>query len=245
MAPHPDTQTLVNDWLAYHDIPTSSVRTSHGGDWLTVSSVPVSQADALLGASYQVYRHSETNDTLLRTVGYSLPAALHDHVAVVAPTTYFGGPRAWRRTSHLTPSGNILPDGDAAIQAAAAALAQQADRQPGSLATVPSSCSNTITPTCLRALYNTSTYVPKATAKNTLGIAGYLEEFANHADLKTFLTKFRSDAVSANFTTVKVNGGLDDQTEPGVEVSLLLIVRHEIFTQLVLANTGQPGYPIR
>ncbi|KAI0064450.1 subtilisin-like protein [Artomyces pyxidatus] len=216
VAPHPDTVDLVHAWLDHHGVPASSVSPSHSGDWLTVSSVPIDQADALLGASYQVYRHAETNETLLRTVGYSLPAALHAHVAVVAPTTYFGGPRAWRRTSHLTPNGRILPDGDAHIQAEIAKL----QARPGSLATVPSSCGSTITPSCLRALYNTSTYTPAATSKNTLGIAGYLGQFAIHTDLKTFLTKFRSDAAAANFTVVKVNGGEDNQNDPGIEANL-------------------------
>ncbi|KAI0048738.1 subtilisin-like protein [Auriscalpium vulgare] len=222
VAPHPDTHALVNDWLSHHGVPSSSVSTSHNGGWLTVSSVPVSQADALLGASYQVYRHAETNDTLLRTVGYSLPAILHDHINTVAPSTYFGGPRAWRKTSHLTPNGKILPDGDAEIQAEIAALAKakEASRLPGSLATVPSSCSSTITPSCLRALYNSSTYTPKATSQNVLGIAGYLEEYASHTDLKTFLTKFRSDATAAAFTVVTVNGGLDNQNSPGDEANL-------------------------
>jgi tripeptidyl-peptidase-1 len=55
---------------------------------------------------------------------------------------------------------------------------------PGSDATVPSSCSSTITPACLRALYNTSAYTPAATSENKFGIAGYLEEYANDADLQ-------------------------------------------------------------
>jgi tripeptidyl-peptidase-1 len=55
---------------------------------------------------------------------------------------------------------------------------------PGSDATVPSSCSSTITPACLRALYGTSSYTPAATSTNKLGVAGYLEEYANDADLQ-------------------------------------------------------------
>ncbi|KAI0059034.1 subtilisin-like protein [Artomyces pyxidatus] len=218
VAPHPDTHELVHSWLAHHGIPSSSVSTTHGGDWLTVSNVPVSQADALLGASYQVYRHAETDDTLLRTVGYSLPAALHDHVAVVAPTTYFGGPRALRKTLHPSPNAKLLPDGDALIRAEIAAL--EAIHGPGSAASVPSSCKSTVTPACLRALYNTTSYTPAATSKNVLGIAGYLEQYASHSDLTTFLNKFRSDAKSAAFTVTTVNGGLDDQSNPGDEANL-------------------------
>jgi tripeptidyl-peptidase-1 len=40
VAPHPDTLGIVNSWLEYN-------------------------ADKLLGASYRLYRHAETNDTIL------------------------------------------------------------------------------------------------------------------------------------------------------------------------------------
>ncbi|KAG6870001.1 hypothetical protein C0992_001302, partial [Termitomyces sp. T32_za158] len=34
----------------------------------------------------------------------------------------------------------------------------------------------------------------------------------------TFFQQFRADAVGSSFSTVLVNGGLDNQNEPGVEV---------------------------
>ncbi|KAF9448925.1 subtilisin-like protein [Macrolepiota fuliginosa MF-IS2] len=84
----------------------------------------------------------------------------------------------------------------------------------------PSSCDSKITPDCLRTLYNTEGYAPRAAHKNTLGIAGYLEDYANHADLQAFYKQFRPDATGFNYSTVRVNGGLDDQTKPGVESNL-------------------------
>ncbi|KAH9166920.1 subtilisin-like protein [Lactarius sanguifluus] len=45
---------------------------SHGGNWLTVTGVPVSKANELLGASYQLYRYAGTNETILRTGGGAL-----------------------------------------------------------------------------------------------------------------------------------------------------------------------------
>ncbi|KAF8270540.1 hypothetical protein EI94DRAFT_1722494 [Lactarius quietus] len=47
-------------------------------------------ANDLLGASYQLYRHTKTNETILRTVGYSLPAALHLHVRTRAHSSAVG-----------------------------------------------------------------------------------------------------------------------------------------------------------
>jgi len=47
-----------------------------------------------------------------------------------------------------------------------------------------------------------------------------LDEFANRADLATFVSRFRSDASGVTFTTTRVNGGGDDQNDPGVEANL-------------------------
>lgn len=48
---------------------------------------------------------------------------------------------------------------------------------------VPASCASTITPACLQALYGIPT-TPATTTSNKLGVSGYIEQFANEADLK-------------------------------------------------------------
>ncbi|KAF8257948.1 peptidase S8/S53 domain-containing protein [Lactarius quietus] len=103
VAPHPDTLQLINSWLEHYGVPSSSVSTSHSGGWLTLTDVPVNQANALLGASYQLYEHAETKDRILRTLGYALPVVLHAYVQAVAPTNYFGSPRKrqQRQREHL------------------------------------------------------------------------------------------------------------------------------------------------
>jgi tripeptidyl-peptidase I len=59
--------------------------------------------------------------------------------------------RSMRATSFLQPNTKpATPETDVAV----------AGVQPISAATVPSSCSSSITPACLRAMYNTSTYTP-------------------------------------------------------------------------------------
>ena len=54
-----------------------------------VSDLRVTQASELLGASYQLYRNMNTNETIIRTVGYSLPDVLHTHIQTVMLTTRF------------------------------------------------------------------------------------------------------------------------------------------------------------
>lgn len=74
-------------------MPPSSISTTHGGCWLTIVGMPVSQAKNLLGASYELFYHPGMNETVLRTVGYALPTALHIHVRAIAPTTAFTSTR--------------------------------------------------------------------------------------------------------------------------------------------------------
>jgi tripeptidyl-peptidase-1 len=207
MAPHADSTTAVDEWLDFHGIDVSSAQRSKAGEWITLR-VSVEQAERMLGTKYNVYQHGPSGEEVVRTLSYSLPKELHSHIDVVAPTTYFGTLRSMRKTSFLQPNVKPITDEEAASLVL------------GSDAAVPSSCATTITPTCLRDLYNTSTYVPAATNVNKLGVAGYLEEFANTADLQTFFKKFRTDAVGSTFTIVQVNGGGNDQSDPGTEANL-------------------------
>lgn len=46
------------------------------------------------------------------------------------------------------------------------------------------------------------------------------QEYANFADLQTFFQKYRTDAVGSSFTVVQINGGGNDQSNPGVEANL-------------------------
>ena len=210
VAPHPDSLEQLGSWFEHHEVPSSAISVTHGGGWLTIKKVPLTKANALLGASYQNYRHTETNETIIRTVRYSLPAALHEYVQTVAPTTYFGWPRPLRVTSKLAVNAPTLPGGDPDLQDSSATFATGG--------TVPVCCSLTITPTCLRLLYKTWAYKPLATSNNTIGITGYLGEYASYSDLTTFLTRFRTDAATASFSFVPVNGGINDQSQPGMEV---------------------------
>jgi tripeptidyl-peptidase I len=116
------------------------------------------------GTKYNVYRHSKTSEYVVRTLSYGLPDILHGHVDVVTPTTYFGTMRSMKATSFLQPEIKAI-DSDVNV-------------------VDTTSCTTQVTPSCLRALYKTSSYIPNATTTNKLGIVGYLEEYANYADLQ-------------------------------------------------------------
>ncbi|KAH9027906.1 subtilisin-like protein [Lactarius hengduanensis] len=206
--PHPDTLELVTSWLAHHGVRTSSISTTHGGAWLTVSNVLVSLANQMLGASYQLYRHAKVNDTIIRTVSYALPEVLHAHIQAVAPTTFFASTRTLRQTARRR-----------SVEAAAASAEAASDKP----VTVLSSRAGEVTPSQLRWLYKTFAYVPTAADRNTLGVFGYQNEYPRETDLTMYMTNYRSDVQPpslATFTVELVNGGGYDPDTPGVEASV-------------------------
>jgi tripeptidyl-peptidase-1 len=143
------------------------LRRSGAGDRITIR-VSVAEAEQLLGTRYSVYRHPDTDSYIVRTVSYSLPSILHEHVDLVTPTTYFGNMLPMKSTHFLEPASNNFQ----ALTGAAL------------VDTVAADCNIVITPRCLRALYKTENYTASAYPQNTLGVAGYLEEYANRADFK-------------------------------------------------------------
>lgn len=71
---------------------------------------------------------------------------------------------------------------------------------------VDASCNTTITITCLKQIYNAVGYNSSATNGNQIGITGYLEEYANDADLQLFYQDQRPDAVNSSYNFVSING---------------------------------------
>ncbi len=205
VAPDPDALELVNSWLGHHGVSSSMTSMTHGGSWLTVNGVPVSQANDLLSASYQLYRHSATNVTVLRTISYGLPAELHAHVQTISPTTYFGPPAHTLGQTPRMHSGEVaeMRDKDAS----------------GKVVTMLSSRDNSVTPTFLRKLYEMEGYVPAAPGQNALGIAGFNREYPNPDDLRIFMSRFHTDGVDATYGVNRVSGGVYDPSNPGLEAN--------------------------
>ncbi|KAH8985664.1 subtilisin-like protein [Lactarius akahatsu] len=205
VAPRPETLELVNSWLEHHGISSSSVSMTHGGDTLKLKGISVIQANTLLGASYQVYRHVERGETIVRTVGYSLPRGLHWHVLTVAPTTSFVSPRTQWQTPRNHSSGETV------------GLVKSASGEPAMMLSSRAEV-NYVTPPFLRWLYDTATYAPIAMGENVLGVAGFLGDNPSPADLLTFMREYR-DVDDATYEVVKINGGGYDPTHPHEEAN--------------------------
>ena len=96
-------------------------------------------------------------------MAYSVPSDLTQHIELVHPTITFNNP--FGRIASISVPPKVSP---------AVNLTSDA---------VPASCSSTITPACLQALYGIPT-TPATVKTNTLGVSGFIDQFANQADLK-------------------------------------------------------------
>ncbi|KAG6845432.1 hypothetical protein H0H87_009339 [Tephrocybe sp. NHM501043] len=214
VAPHRDSLEAVNEWLESHNIYEADIVRSPAKDWVTIT-IPVSLAEKMLDTKYNVWKHS-SGDEMVRTTSYSLPDNLHRHVDVVQPTTMFG--RFKRDKSTIVWLDEEVEGASQKAQTLAATTITDASTG----AEVDASCNATITIKCLQQLYNAVGFVPSVPKQNSIGITGYLEEFANLQDLQLFYADQRPDALNSSYKFVSVKGGLNNQTlsEAGVEAGL-------------------------
>ncbi|KAF8275010.1 peptidase S8/S53 domain-containing protein [Lactarius quietus] len=205
VAPHPRALKLVNSWLKHNGIPSSSVMTQ-GGNTVMLKAVPVSKANTLLDASYQLYRHVESHETIVRTVGYGLPASLHEHVRTVVPTTAFVPSLKHRQIPRNLSGGAESGLGEPTTMLSSRDQVEILD------------------PQTLRWVYDTALYVPARTDENVAALVGNFGDFPSKADLTVFMEKYRTDAVTASFFANKVNPGPPASypiTEPDANIQYL------------------------
>ncbi|KAI0644653.1 family S53 protease [Trametes meyenii] len=81
--PKQGTVAAVHSWLAGHGIGASNVTPT--GDWIGFS-VPVEKAAEMFEAEFSVYTHQDSGTTSIRTLSYSIPTELVDHIELVHPT---------------------------------------------------------------------------------------------------------------------------------------------------------------
>ncbi|SPO31533.1 related to Tripeptidyl-peptidase I precursor [Ustilago trichophora] len=213
LQPQKRTVDEVELWLreAGVHIDEELAARSPSKDTFTVH-VPVWKARELLNADLGVYEHKRSGALAVRAETYSVPQHVNQHLDYVGPLTLFTEPRAHK--SDIAGSRIVLEK--LADDDVTDATSKSADG-------TPSVCNSAkVTSLCLRTFYKTVDYVPKAADKFKLGISGFLKEYANFADFSGFLSQQRPDAAKAgyNFTVQSINGGLNDQSDPGSEANL-------------------------
>ncbi|KAJ7349616.1 subtilisin-like protein [Mycena albidolilacea] len=157
---------------------------SPNGDWMSLT-LPVSQANMLFAANFEVFTHPSSPQKLTRTLSVSLPSQLVGHVDVISPTTDFVNPNP-----HLTPWTNV----------------NLAKRGPAA------SCNTSdasVSRECPRAWIPTA---PATQPNNALLVTGYVDNWAQSADLSTFLSLLRPDIPSnTTFSLLTIDNGTNPQ----------------------------------
>lgn len=155
--PSPETVTTFDAFASANGLKPTVI--SPNGDWMSLT-LPVSQANKLFAANFEVFTHPSMAESITRTLSVSLPSELVGHIDVVHPSTEF-----------VPPNPRLVPVTNFSLE----------KRDP------PASCnaslaSGVVTPTCLQELYGIPSS-PATQPNNTLLVTGYVGEFAQSADL--------------------------------------------------------------
>jgi tripeptidyl-peptidase I len=183
LRPTPEATEAVLQWLESSGIRPEEIEDD--GEWINFIA-SVSQAEEMLDTTFGVYQSTIREGVQkIRTLHYSVPENLHQYIEMIQPTTRFGQIRPQR---HQVLTKETLGEAGTALNV--------------------TGCNATITPTCLKDLYNIGNF--KATGKrgSLLGVNGFLNEYARYADLAQFEKEYAPWAVGANFTWTSVKGKL-------------------------------------
>jgi tripeptidyl-peptidase-1 len=179
--PRAESTDSVLDWLKTSGIPSDDV--VNDGEWINFAA-PVSTVERMLDTTFKTYQSLVREDVKkIRALHYSVPKNFREHIDMIQPTTRFGQIRP--QVSHIIDKEDV-PDMSAA-------------------AAINATCGTNITPQCLKDLYNFADYKP-GNAAVTVGITGYLEQYARFSDFAQFASLFAPWAVGSNFTWTSVNG---------------------------------------
>ncbi|TGZ76936.1 subtilisin-like protein [Ascodesmis nigricans] len=234
LAPDPAAVPVVLSWLGEHGIDAQHVVVGH--DTVKIP-MTVQQAEELLNAEYRVYEREEDGLRLVRALEYSLPVEVGGVVAVVEPTNTFALRRLGHGVHNLRPFEAETETETETETEARATLVGTLERVevvgndtavgavnstnstvpipipiPGSVGGLNiTACNKSITPECLADLYGFAGYTP--TGLGSLGVSGFLDQWAQYSDLDKFLSLYRPDIPpgAGNFSLVSVNGGTNQQ----------------------------------
>ncbi|KAI1366909.1 peptidase S8/S53 domain-containing protein [Xylaria arbuscula] len=88
VAPKSESKDLLFQWLGDHSLVDGATMNSRGN--VVKVNATISQAEALLRASYNSYTNAKTGAKASRTLSVHVPEALVGHIDVIQPTTFFG-----------------------------------------------------------------------------------------------------------------------------------------------------------
>lgn len=183
LRPDPAILSDILVWLRSENVPPDTIGVE--GNWIKFQ-VPVSQAERMLKTRFSYYHDNTGQKTFIRTLSYSVPEKIYPYIVLIQPTTRFGN---LKQQSALDLEGPILASPE----------------------DLTAECGFVVRPECLRDLYDMKNTSAQPHPKNILGISGFLEQFARHGDFHDFMNGLLPNESDANFTVVRINGGLNDE----------------------------------
>lgn len=131
-SPTPDTVSAVTEWLNQNGI-INITTTGAFDDWIAFT-VTVSTANSLINADFQFFDEiGGPTQKLTRTLEYSLPVELQQHINLIHPTTDFVKKRVARPKFRGFES-------------------LQANNNTARALTAPAACNSVVSPTCIQVL---------------------------------------------------------------------------------------------
>ncbi|KPM38017.1 hypothetical protein AK830_g8506, partial [Neonectria ditissima] len=172
-------------------------------DWIHVQAT-VEEVQSLLDTTIGYFQF-EGKEPVLRTQEYSVPDSVFDAISFIHPLANFMRPKK----ELCSPDPDMTPDLLSELN-----LFNKRD----------AACSTVVQPDCLRKLYNINYTTPDNTSSIRLGIAGFLEQYANYQDSDSFLKILAPDLYTKgyNYSVELLNGGQNSQvlSDSGGEAAL-------------------------
>jgi tripeptidyl-peptidase-1 len=161
----------------------------------------IGEANKVFGANFTTFKDDSTGVEKLRTLSYSVPDEISNHIDFVSPTTFFG------RTD--AQSALRLPE-NVGIERRASESEPQSDLAKRVTTCISHSARGTayLGPDCWKQVLNI-TYVPDASSGSRIGFGSFLNESAIQADLLLYEQKYGIPKQSFNVTLI--NGGVNHQ----------------------------------
>jgi tripeptidyl-peptidase-1 len=224
--PRAESSNAVLNWLQESGIDARDV--TNDGEWINFRA-PVKRAEEMMGATFKTYQSTVRRDvTKVRALSYSVPKEIRRHVDMIHPITRFGQLHAER--------SQVFSEGSAITTAA-----------------VNSTCNTTVTPSCLADLYKYADYKIDTSAAVTIGVNGFLEQYARYSDFEKFAkytaglvgpsikTEFFSTAGRGNhIPDLDQPSAEDNENEPYVELfTYLLGLENEKLPSILTTSYGE------
>ncbi|KAF7359720.1 Serine protease S53 [Mycena venus] len=199
VVPSAETLDRVNTWLAASNLMASPLTSA--GDWVKVN-MTVAQANTLLAADFSTFQIAATNQTVIRTLSYSIPSALQNSIHWIHPTISFPDSNSLAAPPRINNISSVT-------SAHPPTVYLSADCQ---------GLSNW-NPACLQELYEIPS-TPAKPAANVFGVSGFQNDFSNKRDLRvyilTFLEIYRPDInPNTTFNFLSVDQGINNQLPGG------------------------------